>query len=43
MFVIEFLSKIISRGGGARGGGLSDKKSKNNKWEGDYYLELESI
>ena len=25
------------------GGGLSDKKSKNNKWEGDYYLELESI
>ena len=42
MFVIEFLSKIISRGG-ARGGGLSDKKSKNNKWEGDYYLELESI
>ena len=44
MFVIEFLSKVISReGGGARGGGLSDKKSKNNKWEGDYYLELESI
>ena len=47
MFVIEILSKIISRGGerggGGGGGGLSDKKSKNNKWEGDYYLELESI
>ena len=48
MFVIEFLSKIISKGGregggGGGGGGLSDKKTKNNKWEGDYYLELESI
>ena len=41
--VIDVCDRIFIKNNFQGGRGLSDKKSKNNKWEGDYYLELESI